>query len=50
MEVLSQPPLRMKVYNFLLSNSVACLRDVYKALDEKPCRVDDWLGQGLLTR
>jgi hypothetical protein len=40
---LSQPPLSMRVYNFLLSNGVACLRDVYEVLDEKPCRVDDRL-------
>lgn len=54
MEVLNQPSLSVKVYNFLLSNSVACLRDVYEALSEKPCRVDDCLRRlwikGLILR
>ena len=51
---MSQQALRMKVYNFLLSNGVACLRDVYKALDENPHRVDDRLRRlwikGLILR
>lgn len=53
-EVLSQPPLIVRVYNFLLSNGVACLRDVYEALNESLHRVDDrlrpsWI-KGLILR
>ena len=44
----------MRVYNFLLSNGVACLRDVYEALNENPHRVDDRLRRlwikGLILR
>lgn len=36
-------PLSVRVYNFLVSNGDACLRDVYEALAEKPSRVDDCL-------
>jgi len=38
-----QQSLRVGVYNFLVSNGVASLRDVYEALGEKPNRVDDCL-------
>jgi len=38
-----QQSLRVGVYNFLVSNGVASLRDVYEALGEKPSRVDDCL-------
>ena len=43
MEVLSQPRLSVRVYDFLLSNGVACLRDVYGGLGEKRSRVDHCL-------
>jgi len=35
--------LSVRVYNFLVSNGVVCLRDVYEALGEEPGRVDDCL-------
>lgn len=51
---MSQPPLSARVYNFLLSNGVACLRDVYEALGENPHCVDDRLRRlwikGLILR
>jgi len=39
----SKPRLVVKVYDFLSSKGVACLRDVYVALGEEPSRVDNCL-------
>jgi hypothetical protein len=43
-----------RVYGFLVSNGVSCLRDVYRALGEEPNRVDECLRRlwkrGLILR
>jgi len=46
--------LSRKVYGFLVSNGVSCLRDIYRALGEEPNRVDECLRRlwkrGLILR
>jgi DNA-binding MarR family transcriptional regulator len=46
--------LSVRVYDFLVSNGSACLRDIYVALNERPSRVDQCLRRlwkrGLILR
>ena len=46
--------LSVRVYNFIVSNKSACLRDIYESLNERPGRVDQCLRRlwkrGLILR